>query len=364
MTEFNAAEEAATLPATVFPRSMLQLQLSDGFTTVVGFEHRRVPALSMADTPLGAKLLLRDVRHKKGRLFLEPRGVIVKGRQVATLELDAEEKLIDHLREKLGKPPLEKKSVRGSGRTQSAANGTTMRTTDNVTARANTSTAAVAAASAAAGPSTGRQTQPPEHDRGPPSSFDEAQFEEDEAMWAELQEEEAMRRAAAVAVVPPPPQAPVRPTSAAAAGTASTSRRAAQDEDDEDVMLAPSPSPSPSPPPRPCVRKKFKSLQPASSVSPPPRPAKRSHSRFKPGRDSMVEEQEQEEVWPAGDMNADGYEEAVGASFFAEGMSDEDAEEPGEAKQEEEQEIEEREGDFMILERNDRGNPIVLSDSE
>ncbi|PWN20920.1 hypothetical protein BCV69DRAFT_282432 [Microstroma glucosiphilum] len=324
MTEFNAAEEAATLPATVFPRSMLQLQLSDGFTTVVGFEHRRVPGLSMADTPLGAKVLLRDVRYNKGKLFLDPRGVIVKGGQVAALELDAEEKLMDHLREKLGKPPLERRSGRASGnaRTQSAANGSTTRPTDNTAAPAPR-----AATSISAGPSSSRRAQPQEQEQGPPSSFDEAQFEEDEAMWAELQEEqEAMRKASVAA-----PRAPVRPASTtlrpAVAGASSISRRVervAPEDKVDDAPLPPSPSPSSSPPQRPSNRKKFKPLQPSSSVSPPPRAGKRPRPQL--GRGMVDEEEDLEEEGKehfsrsARDVPRDGYEDAVGASFFAEGM--------------------------------------------
>lgn len=110
MAEFNAAEEAASLPATVFPRSMLQLELSDGFTVVKAFEHRRIDAISMASTPLGAKLLLRNARFVNGQLLLSPECVSYKGGRVDDMDRDAEDRLIDQIRLKLGKEPIRRDS--------------------------------------------------------------------------------------------------------------------------------------------------------------------------------------------------------------------------------------------------------------
>lgn len=112
MAAFNAQEEAAGLPSTVFPRSTLQLELSDGFTTVKAFEHKRISALSMADTALGAKLLLKNVDVVKGLLFLTPENTTVKGGAVEELEKDAELRLIDKLRAQLGKEPVNAAAAR------------------------------------------------------------------------------------------------------------------------------------------------------------------------------------------------------------------------------------------------------------
>lgn len=158
MAEFNAAEEAASLPATVFPRSMLQLELSDGFTVVKAFEHRRIDAISMASTPLGAKLLLRNARFVNGQLLLSPECVSYKGGRVDDMDRDAEDRLIDQIRSKLGKEPIRRDSSnRESG--QQGAHG-----------RGNADAANQAAQA------SGRQ--PP--DQG------EDQWSEDEAIFAEM----------------------------------------------------------------------------------------------------------------------------------------------------------------------------------
>lgn len=105
MADFNAAEEAASLPSTVFPRSTLQLTLSDGFTKVKAFEHRRVPQLSMTEPPMGSKILLKRVTVKSGHILLSPDSIELKGGRVESLDSQWEARMIDQLRSKLGKPP-------------------------------------------------------------------------------------------------------------------------------------------------------------------------------------------------------------------------------------------------------------------
>lgn len=122
MAAYQAAEDDRSLSSTQFPRSTLQLELSDGFTTVTAFEHQSIPSLSMnsgeeGGTALGSKLLLKDIRVRSGRLLLNPKGVTLKGGMVEEWEKEAEEKLIDRLRTKLGKPPLVRRDRRrGRGR--------------------------------------------------------------------------------------------------------------------------------------------------------------------------------------------------------------------------------------------------------
>lgn len=104
MAGFNAAEEKASLPATVFPRSTIQLTLSDGFTTIKAFEHRRLPFLSMLEPPMGAKLLLKGAKVRAGHVLLDPACVELRGGSVDSLNDDWEERLADELRARLGKP--------------------------------------------------------------------------------------------------------------------------------------------------------------------------------------------------------------------------------------------------------------------
>ncbi|CAO1638469.1 unnamed protein product [Sympodiomycopsis kandeliae] len=115
MAEFNATEEAASLPATVFPRSTLQLKLSDGFTTITAIEHKKISSLSMTDPPMGAKIVLRGAKVKQGYILLSPDVVEIKGGKVDDLENTWESRLIDELRAKLGKEPLRDKSQAQSG---------------------------------------------------------------------------------------------------------------------------------------------------------------------------------------------------------------------------------------------------------
>lgn len=94
-----------------YPRSMLTLQLSDGFTVMKAIEYKRIPGLSLDETKLGSKvrfcllnavvsaspnltgvitysrsiylqILLKDVKALRGILLLEPRNVTLKGMSV------------------------------------------------------------------------------------------------------------------------------------------------------------------------------------------------------------------------------------------------------------------------------------------
>ena len=53
------AEEAKPTVHRGFPRSMLRLKVSDGFTEYSAIECKRVPDLSLEDTPLGCKVSMR-----------------------------------------------------------------------------------------------------------------------------------------------------------------------------------------------------------------------------------------------------------------------------------------------------------------
>lgn len=105
MADFNASEEAASLPATVFPRSStMQLTLSDGHTTIQAFEHRRLPWLTMTEPPLGSKVVLRGAKVHSGHVLLTQECIELKGGRVESMDNEWEENMIDELRGKLGKP--------------------------------------------------------------------------------------------------------------------------------------------------------------------------------------------------------------------------------------------------------------------
>ncbi|GMK55003.1 hypothetical protein CspeluHIS016_0200590 [Cutaneotrichosporon spelunceum] len=75
-----------------YPRSMLALEVSDGRTVVRAIEYRRVEGLKLADTPLGTKLRLRNVRFLKGTLLLTPHNCEVLGGVIEALEAEQGDK--------------------------------------------------------------------------------------------------------------------------------------------------------------------------------------------------------------------------------------------------------------------------------
>lgn len=59
----NQDEPANTIGVKGFPRAMLRLRVSDGFTEYVAIENKRVHALSLEDTMLGSKVGSRPARQ-------------------------------------------------------------------------------------------------------------------------------------------------------------------------------------------------------------------------------------------------------------------------------------------------------------
>jgi hypothetical protein len=68
-----------------YPRGMLKLKLSDGFSLIDAIEYKRISDLSMDDTMLGCKLLLKNVKALHGVLLLEPANCTVKGSSYSLL---------------------------------------------------------------------------------------------------------------------------------------------------------------------------------------------------------------------------------------------------------------------------------------
>ncbi|PWN52793.1 hypothetical protein IE53DRAFT_249926 [Violaceomyces palustris] len=109
MADFYAQEDEAGRPATVFSRKMLRMELSDGHNKVLApaFEHKRIANLDMNSMQLGCKLLLRGAKIRHGHILLSPSCVTVLGGRVDDLADRFEDSLINKLRAKLGKGPIE-----------------------------------------------------------------------------------------------------------------------------------------------------------------------------------------------------------------------------------------------------------------
>ncbi|OBZ72231.1 RecQ-mediated genome instability protein 1 [Grifola frondosa] len=91
-------------PIPKYPRSMLRFQLSDGATILQAIEFRRLPELELGETPLGYKMILKDVTMRRGMAFLEPKSVIMKGYMNAELNAMQDTDFVRGLRLRLGKP--------------------------------------------------------------------------------------------------------------------------------------------------------------------------------------------------------------------------------------------------------------------
>ncbi|KAL5476545.1 hypothetical protein ACEPAI_3224 [Sanghuangporus weigelae] len=75
--EEGAEDDEGPIPN--YPRTMLRFEISDGTVTMPAIEYRSLPSLKLDETPLGFKLLLKDVLVRRGIIFLEPKGIVLKG---------------------------------------------------------------------------------------------------------------------------------------------------------------------------------------------------------------------------------------------------------------------------------------------
>ncbi|KAJ6609219.1 hypothetical protein B0H10DRAFT_2226079 [Mycena sp. CBHHK59/15] len=94
-------------PVPNYPRSMLRFELSDGATMLPAIEYRPLPELTLGVTPLGYKMILKDVLIRRGMAFLEPRCVTMKGYQTEDREALQESDFARGLRFRLGRPEPE-----------------------------------------------------------------------------------------------------------------------------------------------------------------------------------------------------------------------------------------------------------------
>lgn len=85
-----------------YPRAMLKFELSDGHHTVPAIEYHRLDGLSLAQTPLGSKLLLKCPTARRGLLLLTPDNTTIKGFQVDELDANRDQVFREGLQARLG----------------------------------------------------------------------------------------------------------------------------------------------------------------------------------------------------------------------------------------------------------------------
>ncbi|KAJ7475952.1 hypothetical protein FB451DRAFT_1033545 [Mycena latifolia] len=91
-------------PVPNYPRSVLRFELSSGATLLPTIEYRPLPDLVLGVTPLGYKLVLKNVFIRRGIAFLEPACVTFKGHQTEDREALQEADFARGLRSRLGYP--------------------------------------------------------------------------------------------------------------------------------------------------------------------------------------------------------------------------------------------------------------------
>ncbi|KAJ7773414.1 hypothetical protein B0H16DRAFT_148641 [Mycena metata] len=91
-------------PVPNYPRGMLRFELHDGVSTLSAIEYRRLPELTLGVTPLGYKMVLKDVLVRRGIAFLEPACVTMKGFQTEDREAMQQADFARGLRHRLGRP--------------------------------------------------------------------------------------------------------------------------------------------------------------------------------------------------------------------------------------------------------------------
>ncbi|KAH9068363.1 hypothetical protein EDB83DRAFT_2376063 [Lactarius deliciosus] len=100
-------EEADEGPVPNYPRSMLHFQLSDGTIRLNAIEYRKIPQLDLENTPLGYKMLLKNVTIRHGIAFLEPRNRL-------KMRLDTNHDIEEVHEEQLAPPVLAAPALRGA----------------------------------------------------------------------------------------------------------------------------------------------------------------------------------------------------------------------------------------------------------
>ncbi|KAL5525959.1 hypothetical protein ACEPAG_7297 [Sanghuangporus baumii] len=100
--EEGAENDEGSIPN--YPRTMLRLEISDGTVTMPAIEYRSLPSLKLDETPLGFKLLLKDVLVRRGIIFLEPNGIVLKGHRNSDRDELRERDFVHGLLRRMMKP--------------------------------------------------------------------------------------------------------------------------------------------------------------------------------------------------------------------------------------------------------------------
>ncbi|CAE7219710.1 unnamed protein product [Rhizoctonia solani] len=97
-----------------YPRSMLRFELSDGTKTMRAIEYRRIPDLELGTTPLGTKIYIKEVNVRRGIIYLEPKGIQIKGYQTEELEEGQDRNFVRGLRLRMRLPEEDPDADRNS----------------------------------------------------------------------------------------------------------------------------------------------------------------------------------------------------------------------------------------------------------
>ncbi|KAG8865187.1 hypothetical protein FRB96_000077 [Tulasnella sp. 330] len=105
LVEAGVEDEEESQPIPNYPRATLRMDLSDGSTILPAMEYKRLPGLQLGITPLGCKILIKNVMIRRGIAFLEPANVeIYVGSQTEEREAVQDRDFARSLRVRLGKP--------------------------------------------------------------------------------------------------------------------------------------------------------------------------------------------------------------------------------------------------------------------
>ncbi|KAF9456620.1 hypothetical protein BDZ94DRAFT_1275214 [Collybia nuda] len=94
-------------PMPKYPRGMLKLQLYDGTITLPAIEYRSLPGLSLENTPLGFKMILKDLTIRRGIAWLEPESIILMGHKTGDRDECRQSEFVRGLRTRMGLLELE-----------------------------------------------------------------------------------------------------------------------------------------------------------------------------------------------------------------------------------------------------------------
>ncbi|KAG9045659.1 hypothetical protein FS837_005899 [Tulasnella sp. UAMH 9824] len=108
LIEAGVEDEEESEPIPKYPRGTLLLELSDGSVMIRAMEYKRMPDLELGVTPLGCKLILRNVLVIQGIAFLEPATVeVIHGSITEEREALQDFEFTRALHRKLGHPDPE-----------------------------------------------------------------------------------------------------------------------------------------------------------------------------------------------------------------------------------------------------------------